>query len=230
MTCEKTTEQLIDWLEGELPSEIAEEVAEHVNRCPDCALEVAQIRQALASVAHPAEDPGEAYFDLFYARVQRHIETEAARNPWYQIWWERLTTPTALYRLAAASAALLVAVVGVMSFSGRLAPTTTQPSIAKMHGNYAVIAHKKARLMSATRIDPGMRQAVDSLESDEIDQLQLEMAKLLVGQLSNSKVVVLPGLLAGHPVVETPLVMEMNEEELDEVADTVSKDISKWTL
>lgn len=229
MTCEKTTEQLIDWLEGELPSEIAEEVAEHVNRCPDCAREVNQIRQALAAVTHPAEDPGEAYFDLFYARVQRHIADEAVQTPWYKRWWERLTTPAMLYRVAAATATLLVVLVGTMSYTGRLRSNDAQPSMAKLHGNYAVIA-KKGRLVAATRVDPDMRQAVDSLEGDEIDKLQVEMAKVLLGQLSHSKVMVLPGSLTEHPVVNSPLVVDLSEEELTAVTDTVSKDINKWTL
>jgi anti-sigma factor RsiW len=226
MSCDKTTEQLLDWLEGELAPEVDAEIEQHVGGCADCAKEAHEIRQVLAAVAHPIEDPGAGYFASFYARLRQSREEATARGSWIRRWWEALLTPRVWTRaLAGAAAAALVAfgaltATGTLSFQRSLPPALVKISPARLATARATLA----------RVDPTVTQEVFSLKKEEVRDLQIQIAKVIMGQLVNSRVVALPGERPSSPVLYAPAVADLNDEELAEVTKTLSQDAKSWTL
>jgi len=239
MTCEKTTEQLIDWLEGELPPEVAEEVKDHIQGCPDCAREVNHIKQALEAVGHPAEDPGEAYFASFYTRLRDHLER--VKLPWPQRLQRWLAKPQVLIQGAVTAAALLVAVMSTLLVTGYFhgSRDDTQELLAEsqIHPKAALITRPRLasapniKQLAVVRADPAIREAVASLEDEEdIAELQAEVAEVLLGRLASTEVVVLPGAMLHGPAVNAPVFHDLADEDLFEVVSLVDRDVRKWPL
>jgi anti-sigma factor RsiW len=230
MTCDKTTEQLIDWLEGELPPAVDEEIEKHVGGCADCAKEVHEIRQALAAVAHPVEDPGEGYFGSFYARLRQPLEEANGRGFWLRRWWEELLTPRVWMRALAGVAAAALVVVGALTATGTLAfRHSPQRMLAKLSPAAGGLHVALART-SLARVDPTVTQEVFSLKKEEVQDLQIQIAKVIMGQFVNSRVVALPGERPTSHVIYAPAVADLNDEELAEVTNTLSKEAQNWTL
>lgn len=240
MTCEKTTEQLIDWLEGEVPPEVASEIKDHIQGCPACAREVNQIKQALDAVSHPAEDPGEAYFASFYTRLRDHLEQ--VRIPWSQRLRRWLTRPQVLIQSAATAAALLVAVLTTLMVTGNFHhPQSAGDDLlaekSANRPNLALIARPRlaaapnSKQFTTVHADPAIRKAVASLEDDEdIAELQTEVAEVLLGRLASTEVVILPGANLHGPAINTPVFHDLADEDLFEVVSMVDRDVRKWPL
>lgn len=74
MTCEETTELLIDYIEGELPRRQMHAIEGHLEGCENCRQEAAQIEGVLDSLSTRPEDPGDPYFTRLYPRVMERIE------------------------------------------------------------------------------------------------------------------------------------------------------------
>jgi hypothetical protein len=226
MTCEKTTEQLIDWLEGELSPDLAAAVDQHVKNCAACAHEVAEIRQCLEAVTHPATDPGETYFASFFPRLREGLE--AARTPWWKRLADRLWAPAWWPRAAAVAALLVLVVVGAQVATHGVDTPGGAPALsAKLHGPALARLSRNAML---ARLDPAMRQELETLQGEEVEALKVQVAKMLAGTLVNAHLVVLPGSAVSQPVIETPSVADLDDAELTEVAEILTKDVKKLSL
>lgn len=112
MTCEFCRERLTDFIEGELPPDVEDQVRAHLAECEECARELSQLRavvsaiHALPEVAPPAE----------LRQRLRRIPTTAAREPERRPAWRRVRYVVA--SVAAAAAALLLIWAGTTVFQG----------------------------------------------------------------------------------------------------------------
>jgi Putative zinc-finger len=226
MTCKKTTEQLIDWLEGELPEDAAEAVDRHVADCPDCAGEVQQIREALAAVSHPAEDPGDAFFASFYPRLRQRLEIEAI--PWTQRIWNWFWSPGVWVRSAAAAAVVIFAVMATLVATDQMPNPNAKPTLIAKKG-VAVVDRRKVDLFAVSNVDPALRQAVEDLENEELDTFRVEIAKLLIEPFTGKIAVSLPGVSPDHPAVNPTSTADLDENEIVQVAELLSRDMDSWT-
>lgn len=96
MHCDEATERMHAWLDGELPADVACEVAEHVESCPDCSAArrtYADLRAELKRLATAVDVP---------PSLARSIAARTRPRPWR----------TQMVRVAAA-AAILVAGIGI---------------------------------------------------------------------------------------------------------------------
>lgn len=228
MTCEKTTEQLIDWLEGELPADNAQEVESHVAECADCAREVDDIRQALDAVSHPAHDPGDIYFAAFYPRLREGLEAQAPA--WHRRIWDAFWTPAFWLRTAGGLTAALVIVVATLVVSGQIRLGADQPRLSVM-GQFTMLDKTKGDVLSKTSVDDELRDAVETLEGEALDTFRVAIAELILGQLTDARIALLPGASADHPAIDSPPVDDLDGEELFQVAELLSEqDVKKWTL
>ena len=226
MTCVKTTEQLIDWLEGELPPEAAVEVEQHVAGCPSCARDVHEIRQTLAAMAQPVDEPGEAYFASFYPRLRQTLELDEAGRSWVRRWWDRFWAPIPWLRVGAGVAAAVAVTLGVLFVSGRVTINhAPKAQIARVHPT----APKKNGFLIA-RADPAFFQEVSTLRKDEVNELQVQIAKVMVGRIVSARLVALPGSRPTAPALDAPTTADLNDEELAEAVTTLTKDAKNWTL
>jgi anti-sigma factor RsiW len=220
---------LIDWLEGELPPDVAEEVAAHVKGCADCAREVEEIRAAVSAVSHSVAEPGEAYFGTFYGRVQNRVAEEYV--PWTRRLWNFLAPSLQLRPALALASTIAIAVLSV-TVALLSSPTgRALPQFAHLHGVKAgVRVNPAVPARQFVRVDPTMRQAVTALKKDEVTELQAQMARVMMGRFANSRVVVLPGAVAPEHVANPPAITDLNDQELSEVLNKLTKDVKKWSF
>jgi len=214
MTCQKSTELILDWIEGELSPEEAAAVEAHVAECPDCAREVEQLRTVLGAIGQPAVDPGEQYFDSFYARLRERIDHEATYVPWTVKLWRALWTPGQWLRPVAATLTLLLVAAG--AYTGISLIDFGQPQEQTMVAGVA----KSKPLPSdyfVSSLDPRIAEEMAALNEEEMDQLQTQIAEVLLPSDTELTVV------DPDPFVASPTYASLDENEIAELADTLAE-------
>ncbi|MDP8222848.1 MAG: hypothetical protein P9L99_05760 [Candidatus Lernaella stagnicola] len=229
MTCEKRTELLIDWLEGELSPEEAEAVELLVAQDPDCAREVEEIRRALEAVAHPAEEPGETYFASFYPRLRQNLAT--VRIPWFRRFWNWFWAPGVWVRAGAAAAIVMVAVVSTLVFTGQLpnGDSYGEPTFVAKKG-VAITKRNAGDIFDVANVNPELRKAVATLKSDELDDLRLAVTEMMVDPLLDDAEITLPGALPASPSAADYEITDLHPDEIVEVADQLSISVKNWKI
>ncbi len=228
MTVEKKTELLIDWLEGELSPEEAVAVEEMVAKDPECAREVEELRQVLAAVTHPADDPGETYFASFYPRLRERAITQTI--PWYQQALNWFWSPGVWLRAGAGATAMIVAVIGTLLVTNQLPSLDWQQPTMTAKKGMAIKKTKAIELFDVATMRPELQKVVATLENDDLDDLRIEIANMLVEPDYPEQIVTLPGTLPEHPVVDVSSVGDMDAAEIMQVAELLSQDVKNWTL
>lgn len=126
MRCKDCISLLEAYLDGELTPAERAEVEARLAECEGCRRELAALRLALDLVktTDPADDPGEAYWVTFAARVQERVKHLPAphveKEPWYARW---VSAPA--FRLAGGAIAVAAIILGALIF-GR--PHGTKPT------------------------------------------------------------------------------------------------------
>ncbi|MBN1947156.1 MAG: hypothetical protein JW797_15910 [Bradymonadales bacterium] len=109
MNCDRTRKHLVDYLYGELPPELAEEIERELDQCPHCAAEYRELRQVreMMGTIPRLEVPPQAHHNILReARLAAAQEKEQReRSP--RLWWRVLQSPA--FAAAFAIAILLVA-------------------------------------------------------------------------------------------------------------------------
>jgi len=115
MNCQEVTERLLDFSRQELPAAEAAAVAAHLDSCPACRVELAELRQtwaALGALADESPSPAlRARFDALLAGARGTLASAPPPRA-APLAWRRVRQPSHLLPLAATLAALVVGFLG----------------------------------------------------------------------------------------------------------------------
>lgn len=221
MTCKESTEKLLDWIESELSPDQAAEVKAHVAQCPDCAREVEQLRQTLHEIKTPAYNPGEEYFDGFYARVRKHIEAEQPSFSWLAKLRNYLFDSRYWYRPVGVAATVLLAVVATFAVVSGL-PWQQQTPQIQVAG---IEKTSKAPLPAISlAVNSQIVSTMSLLNEEEVEELQTKIASSL---LPNDSIV--PSIEA-NPIMEEPSLADLNDQEITQLAEAVKNYQFEWSI
>jgi len=111
MTCERTQQDMIDALYGELSHDDMREFETHIASCATCAALYHELR-ATGAVMHDRErrDPGEKFWNEYYARLEARLERELRGSDVVPVRARRRLYLSWGYRMAAAVAVLAAGV------------------------------------------------------------------------------------------------------------------------
>jgi len=117
MNCDWVQQNICLYLYNELADDARHEVEQHIQRCKDCAAELAAQQEFQAEMnALPAEEPSASFLASARMRLQEALETAEQKRAWYH----RLAfDPTAWLRQVRFSPAL-AAVLLIVGFGGGL--------------------------------------------------------------------------------------------------------------
>ncbi len=80
--CKRMKEMILASLYGELPPKEEEELSRHLDACPDCRAEhEAMARTLLTMGAKTAADPGAAYWDGYFDKLEKRMAAEGVSAP-----------------------------------------------------------------------------------------------------------------------------------------------------
>ena len=211
MTCKESTEKLLDWIEGELTPDEAAEMESHVAECAECAQEVEQLRTVLSTVVEPDVEPGEHYFEGFYPRLRERIEREVGFEPWTVKLWRALTHPALWLKPAVAALTLMLVSGGTLVATGVIdLPQEQQTAVAG-------VSKVRAKPYNTVSLHPQVIASMSGLNEDEFEELQTEIAKMIVPE-GAMLVVNEPS-----PVVFAPSLHSLDEQEIDELAEALAE-------
>lgn len=132
MTCERARELMIEALYGELGPQDAHDFNLHVSACTACASVFEEMRATGAAMRERRRpDPGDEYWNDYYARLEARIERDAAVVDGAPIAARRRSYVSWGYRVAAAVAVLAAGVWIGRSTMNRSVPN--QPGIDVAH-------------------------------------------------------------------------------------------------
>jgi hypothetical protein len=116
MNCEWVQENICLYLYNELADDARHEVEQHLQRCAECALELADQREFQARMnGLPVEEPSASFLAAARMRLQESLETTEPRRSWYQRF---AFDPTAWLRQVRFSPALAAVILMVGFGSG----------------------------------------------------------------------------------------------------------------
>jgi hypothetical protein len=134
MTHEHAQQYMVEALYGELDATHAHEFEAHVSRCAQCAALYQEMRATAAAMNERRRpDPGEAYWNQYYARLEARMERESTVVDNARITARRRSYVSWGYRVAAAVAVLAAGVwLGRSTMNNN---STTQPAtgVAQNH-------------------------------------------------------------------------------------------------
>lgn len=152
MTCERAHELMVDALYGELGTQDAHDFNLHVSSCTACASVYEEMRATGAAMHERRRpDPGEDYWNEYYARLEARMQREAAVVNGAPIAARRRSYVSWGYRVAAAVAVLAAGVwIGrsTMNKDGSTEPST---DVARNHAPH----EPGASFTDTTRIASG---------------------------------------------------------------------------
>jgi hypothetical protein len=120
---------LPEYLNGTLEDSLRPGVEEHLKSCSGCSSELSGLRQTLEMLdSHGTIEPPSGYFTTVLPRVRERLEREESRNLFASPWFIRLALPVG-------AAALALAIVLSLPFSGTEAEAGRNPLQAVMHGS-----------------------------------------------------------------------------------------------
>ncbi len=139
MDCELIKEQLIEYVDGDLSSEEARLVEEHLEQCPACRAEV----EALSGVRELLLDdgyvePSPFYWTRFNARLMQRLHRPSL-FPWH---------PAASPRLIPIALASILFIVGFSIGAGQLMSLGGGPDVADVGGDSVISLASKQHVMS----------------------------------------------------------------------------------
>lgn len=107
MNCSEVQDQLSAYVDAELPAEIRDQMAAHVNNCKACAAEVGFARELSGEVrAIPAPQPPPGLWNAIEAGLGNEKQLSLAGDAVFPRWWAR---PRAAWAIAASVLLLLTA-------------------------------------------------------------------------------------------------------------------------
>jgi hypothetical protein len=134
MTHEQAQQHMVEALYGELDAAQAHEFEQHVSTCASCATQYEEMRATAAAMSERRRpDPGEDYWNQYYARLEARIERETTVVDNARITARRRSYVSWGYRVAAAVAVLAAGVwLGRSTMNNN---STTQPAtgVAQNH-------------------------------------------------------------------------------------------------
>ena len=136
MTCERAHELMVDALYGELGTQDAHDFNLHVSSCTACASVYEEMRATGAAMHERRRpDPGEDYWNDYYARLEARMQREAAGVDGAPIAVRRRSYVSWGYRVAAAVAVLAAGVwIGRSTIDHEGAKNEPGVSVARNHG------------------------------------------------------------------------------------------------
>ncbi len=141
MICWLTRRRLGAFQDGELGPAARLRTAAHLERCPDCAAELAELARLRAALTVEAPEPPQAVWDAFWPQVRARMA--AAREPASRRGWEAIfAAPRFVLASAAAAALALIAVLAPW----QRAPVSEGPRVA---GSLAPSAPSEGRVTRA---------------------------------------------------------------------------------
>jgi putative zinc finger protein len=164
MTCERAQERMVEALYGELAGEDAREFEAHVSTCAACARFYEEMRATGAAMHERSRpDPGDDYWNSYYARLEARIEREATVVDNARITARRRSYVSWGYRVAAA-VAVLAAGVWIGQHSRVKQPANQIAEHARESGSSNALADT-TRMASAPADQPGRHSAIDGASS-----------------------------------------------------------------
>lgn len=124
MICWLTRRRLGAFQDGELGAATRLRTAAHLERCPDCAAELAELARLRAGLTVEAPEPPQAVWDAFWPQVRARL---TVREPASRRGWDAVF-PAPRFVLASAAAAAL-ALIAVLAPWQR-APVSEGPRVA----------------------------------------------------------------------------------------------------
>ncbi len=131
MNCDEVREQLIDFIEEELPRRQTKMIQQHLESCVECKQEAREYDSVLTSLVDAVQDPGDEYFSRLYPQIMERIE----RNEGL-VWYKRIFKnggPFKKLTLVAAPALVALFIVSLSIFPRIFGAAPVGPDGEKVH-------------------------------------------------------------------------------------------------
>jgi hypothetical protein len=150
MNCDWVQQNVSLYLYNELADDARHELEQHIQRCKDCAVELAAQQEFQAQMnALPVEEPSPSFLTASRIRLQEALETAEQRRAWYH---RLVFDPTAWLRQVRFSPAL-AAVLLIVGFGGGLGTMYSTLSGKTPHTGPTAPAVQGASIGGITSID-----------------------------------------------------------------------------
>jgi len=223
MNCEHAKEQLIDYLNHELPEADRLAVAAHLEGCVECREELQALQRVWGTMSSiPMPEPSENVRPAFYAMLASYKEeTQPKPSPWAGVWqWlQAVFTPQQALRLAYSLALVGVGVgLGFWLNKQQAAPTADNQQLATLTKQVADMR----QVMLLSLIDnPSATERLRAVSyTKELSSANPRVVEALLSTLNhdenvNVRLATLEALtqLAQEPVVRQGLVQSLAHQE-----------------
>jgi len=197
MICEHAKELLSDHLDGTLTKAQSADLRAHLDTCPSCRLELAQLSRTLELInTMPADEPSPRLKENFTAMLQEEIRTEKKRQSlsstlrsWTEHVWASMTFRPALQF----AYSLMLMLAGVFVGARFLSTNTTAPS--PINPTQQELADLR------TKVDSMSQLVAYSLTRQETDSVRLRQVGTVLGsgKVSSKQLAGLVSTLAFDP-------------------------------
>src|SRR5262249_6537946 len=119
MNCECVSENLVFYVYDELADDARHELEQHVERCQDCALELAAVKKFRSEVAQfPAAEPSPSLLASSRMKLQEALESAEQGG-----WWHRFIFDPVAWLHQIRFAPALAAAIFILGFAGGIGAT-----------------------------------------------------------------------------------------------------------
>lgn len=222
MNCESAKEQLIDWLDNQLPEVEQRRTEAHLAQCPACRQELEAMRQlwqTMGAVAAP--EPGEKVRVQFYAMLETYKDAEVKKRQrsWKSIWRrvKRFWTPEVAYRLAYSLMLVGLGVAGGYWLNTKKAPAYEQ----QIEALSTQVQDMRQTVLLSLLENASATERLRAVEyTKDIDKADEKVIEALLSTLNNDsnvnvRLVTLEALveLADDPRVREGLVHSLTQQD-----------------
>lgn len=166
MTHEHAQQYMVEALYGELDAVETQEFEAHVSGCAECAAQFEEMRATAAAMSERRRpDPGEEYWNQYYARLEARMERETTVVDNARITARRRSYVSWGYRVAAAVAVLAA---GVWLGRSTMNRNTTQPG-TEVASSHTQPGTNNALNPDTTRLVPDNKVATRDVPQGPID-------------------------------------------------------------
>jgi hypothetical protein len=224
MNCERTKEQLVDYLSSQLTATEQEELATHLAECRDCREELQAVQRVWQTLGRlPVPEPSPHVRADFYAMLDTFkMEAEPARS--YSLkglwqWWLALEIPVPVLRLVYSLCLIGVGAIGGMWLSdARKTETANQQQIAALASQ---VGNMRQLMLLALIENPSASERLRAVGyTKELNDPNTRVVTALLSTLSsdpnvNVRLAALDALapLAQAPNVRLGLVHALSQQE-----------------
>lgn len=224
INCERTKEQLIDWLDNQLPDTERLVLEAHLTQCPACQTEAAAVRDMwLLMGKMPVPEPGPTATIRFQAMLDTYKDTVATeqhsvfKNVWAQL--RQRWVPESAFRLAYSFILLSIGIAAGYWLQRSSTPTVAyQQQIDTLSTQ---VQEMRQMMMLSLLENPAASERLRAVSyTEEINQVDEKVMEALLTTLNNDpnvnvRLVTLEALakLANHAKVREGLVQSITRQE-----------------